>query len=318
MADDPNISTVGDPIALAVRLVSLLPRLASAMSQASCRQLREVTGVDYSPIDYQGVLAVSGQLALAWWLDPLRALEAQAQLVVRSLSLFERQYSGNQGVQETRPGADKRFLDKALNEEPVLALVKDLYLLYAGWLLVQIRDCRALDDHDKQKLAFYTRQLLCALAPTNVPFINPKARTTALETRGESLVRGPQNFLHDLEQGSGLFPITQNDRLAFAVGRNLATTPGKVIYRNDLMELIQYAPRTDTVFRTPLLFVPPWINKYYILDLQPENSLFRWLIGQSHTVFAISWVNPGEHHAWKGFEHYLREGPWRPSTSSGG
>ena len=309
MADDPNTSAAADPVALAARLVSLLPRLASAISRASCRQLREVTGVDYSMIDYQGVLEATGRFALAWWLDPLRALGAQAELVARSLSLFEMHNDDKQRIQASGRGVDKRFLDRAWSEDPTLAFARELYLFYAEWLLVQIRDCPALNDHDKQKLAFYTRQLLCALAPTNMPLINPKVRTTALETHGESLVNGLQNLLHDLEQGSGLFPITQNDPSAFVVGRNLAITAGKVIYRNDLMELIQYAPRTDSVFRTPLLFVPPWINKYYILDLQPENSLFQWLIGQGHTVFVISWANPCERQAHKGLEHYLLEGP---------
>ena len=266
-------------------------------------------GVDYSLIDYQGVVEATGRFALARWLDPLRALGAQAELVARSLSIFERPYSANRWTQASGRGVDKRFLDRAWSEDPTLVVIKELYLLYAEWLLAQIHDSPALNDHDKQKLSFYTRQLLCALAPTNALFINPRVRTTLLETGGESLVNGLQNLLHDLEQGSGLFPISQSDPSAFAVGRNLAMTAGKVVYRNDLMELIQYAPRTDAVFRTPLLFVPPWINKYYILDLQPENSLIRWLIGQGHTVFVISWANPNECHAGKGFEHYLREGP---------
>jgi polyhydroxyalkanoate synthase subunit PhaC len=170
-----------------------------------------------------------------------------------------------------------------------------------------VRDCPTLSGHDKQKLAFYTRQVLSALAPTNVPLVNTKVGARALETNGESLIKGLENMLHDLEMGKGLFPISQNDPYAFEVGRNLAITAGKVVYRNDLMELIQY--RTDTVFKTPLLFVPPWINKYYILDLQPENSFLRRLIDQGHTVFVISWANPNERHALKGFEHYLREGP---------
>jgi polyhydroxyalkanoate synthase subunit PhaC len=309
MANDPNTSAAAHPIALAAELAWLLPRLASAMSQASSRQLREVMGVDYSLIDYQGVFEATGRFALAWWIDPLRALGAQAELVARSLSLFERQYSGSHGTRASARSVDKRFLDGAWSEDPLLAVVKELYLLFAEWQLAQIRDCPALDDHDKQKLAFYTRQLLCALAPTNALLINPKVRTTLLETGGASLVNGLQNLLRDLEQGSGLFPITQNDPSAFTVGRNLAVTAGKVVHRNDLMELIQYAPRTDSVFRTPVLFVPPWINKYYILDLQPENSFFRWLIGQGHTVFVISWANPNERHAGKGLEHYLREGP---------
>ena len=298
-----------DPIALTGRLMSLLPRLALAMSQAGYRQLREVTGLDYSLIDYQGVFAASGRFALGWWLEPLRAVEAQTELVARSLSLIEGQYRGGSGLAVSRAGADKRFLDRAWNEDPVLRVARELYLLYSDWLTAQLRDCPALSEHDKQKLAFYMRQLLSALAPTNVPLVNPKVRARALETHGESLIKGLENLLHDLEVGRGLFPISQNDPYAFEVGRNLAITPGKVVYRNDLMELIQYAPRTDTVFRAPLLFVPPWINKYYILDLQPENSLFRWLIEQGHTVFVISWANPSERHACKRFEHYLREGP---------
>jgi polyhydroxyalkanoate synthase subunit PhaC len=309
MAKDQDDLPATDPIALTVRLISLLPRLALAMSQAGSRQLREVTGLDYSLIDYQGVFAASGRFALGWWLEPLRTIEAQTELVARSLSLIERQYRGDSGLAASKSGADKRFLDRTWNEDPMLRGAKELYLLYVDWLTAQLRDCPTLSEHDKQKLAFYTRQLLSALAPTNVPLINPKVRARALETNGESLVKGLENMLHDLEVGRGLFPITQNDPNAFEVGRNLAITAGKVVYRNDLMELIQYAPRTDTVFRTPLLFVPPWINKYYILDLQPENSLFRWLIDQGHTVFVISWANPSARHAYKGFEHYLREGP---------
>ena len=246
-----------DPIALTGRLMSLLPRLALAMSQAGYRQLREVTGLDYSLIDYQGVFAASGRFALGWWLEPLRAVEAQTELVARSLSLIEGQYRGGSGLAVSRAGADKRFLDRAWNEDPVLRVARELYLLYSDWLTAQLRDCPALSEHDKQKLAFYMRQLLSALAPTNVPLVNPKVRARALETHGESLIKGLENLLHDLEVGRGLFPISQNDPYAFEVGRNLAITPGKVVYRNDLMELIQYAPRTDTVFRAPLLFVPP-------------------------------------------------------------
>jgi len=308
MAHEPDIAVGADPIAQADRLALILSRLALAMWQASCRQLREVSGIDYTLIDHQGIAEAARGFMLAWWLNPIRACAAQTDLVARSLALFDRHLSGQQQM-EVRRDADKRFADKAWSAEPTLALAKDFYLLCADWLLQEIRNSPALNGHDKHKLTFYTRQLLCALAPSNVPFINPKVRTTALATHGESLVSGLQNLVHDLEHGSGLFPITQSDPTAFAIGRNLALTAGKVIFRNDLMELIQYAPLTDTVFKTPMLFVPPWINKYYILDLQPENSWFRWLIQEGHTVFVISWANPGEGHAQKGFEDYLREGP---------
>ena len=316
MANDRDTTSVGGPIALTARLIPLLLRLALAMSRAGYRQLREITGLDYSLIDYQGVLTAGTRFALAWWLEPVRALEAQIGLVARSISLFEQYLAGSE-FEAARSGADKRFLDRAWSEDPVLVIAKEFYLLQAEWLMAQIRDCAALDDHEKQKLAFYTRQLLCALAPSNVPLINPKVRARALETHGESLIGGLENLVHDLEQGSGLLPITQNDPRAFEIGRNLAITAGKVVYRNDLMELIQYAPRTETVFRTPLLFVPPWINKYYILDLQPENSLFRWLIEQGHTVFVVSWVNPSEHHA-RALSTIFARVRWRPSILYGG
>lgn len=206
MADDPN-TTAADPVVLAARLVSLLPRLASAISRASCRQLREVTGVDYSLIDCQGVLEATGRFALAWWLDPLRALGAQAELVAHTLSLFEMHNDDGQRIQASGRGVDKRFLDTAWSEGQTLGFAKELYLFYAEWLLVQIRDCPALNDHDKQKLAFYTRQLLCALAPTNMPLINPRVRTTALETDGESLVNGCRTCSMIWSKAAGYFRL---------------------------------------------------------------------------------------------------------------
>jgi polyhydroxyalkanoate synthase subunit PhaC len=309
MANDIQTTSVPDPNALTARLMSLLPRLNLAMSRAVYRQIREVTGLDYSLIDYQGVFAAASRFALVWWLEPLRASAAQAELFARVQTLIEWQYRRDNAAVESKSTTDKRFADKAWSEDPLLRLTKELYLLYREWLTAQIYACPALSDHEKHKLAFYTRQLLSALAPANAPLINPKVRAKLVETNGTSLIKGLEYLVDDLERGHGLFPITQNDPSAFAVGRNLATTPGKVVYRNDLIELIQYAPRTDTVFRRPLLFVPPWINKYYILDLQPENSFVRWLIDQGHTVFIISWANPSERHANKSFEHYLREGP---------
>jgi polyhydroxyalkanoate synthase subunit PhaC len=303
-----DTSSAADPIALAARLMTILPRLAVAMSHTGYRQFRELTGQDYSLIDYQGVLSAAGQFVFAWWRQPIRALASHAELMARVGSVIERQYLGN-GAEPSRSGTDKRFVDRAWNEDRALRVAKEVYLLYAEWLTAQIHACPTLSEHDKQKLAFYTRQLSSGLAPTNMPFINPRVRARAWETRGASLIDGLENMLQDLQRGTGLFPISQNDPCAFEVGRNLAITTGKVVYRNDLMELIQYAPGTDTVFRTPLLFVPPWINKYYVLDLQPENSLFRWLIEQGHVVFVISWANPSVGHAHKSFEHYLREGP---------
>jgi polyhydroxyalkanoate synthase subunit PhaC len=309
MATTNDDAVPADALAVTARMGSLWPRLALAMTVVGCRKLREVTGLDYSLIDYQGLGAAAWRFALASWLRPARVFQAQVELLTRTLSHCGHLSQAPGPPPALRSSSDKRFTDKAWREDPTLQALKEFYLLYCDWVLAQVRGSADLSHHEKRKLEFYTRQLLSSLAPTNFVMTNPKARVRALETNGESLVDGLAHLVHDLENGAGLLPITQSDPSAFEVGRNLAVTPGVVVYRNELMELIQYAPRTDTVFRTPLLFVPPWINKYYILDLRPENSFFRWLIDQGHTVFVISWANPDDRHADKGFEHYMREGP---------
>src|SRR6202023_2461410 len=155
---------------------------------------------------------------------------------------------------------------------------------------------------------FYTRQFVDAIAPSNFLLTNPEVLRTTLESGGENLVRGLQNLLGDLERGKGRLSIRMTDTEAFRIGENIAVTPGKVVYQNDLMQLIQYAPTTEKVKRRPLLIIPPWINKFYILDLRPRNSFIRWAVEQGHTVFVISWVNPDERLAQKSFEDYMREG----------
>jgi polyhydroxyalkanoate synthase subunit PhaC len=302
-------SATTDPAQLLMRLASLWPRLGRALTQAAIRQTRAVSGVDYSLIDYQGVFSAAAGFGLEWWLEPQRALAAQAELWWRNFALIAEHSRSVAPTPPTAAGSDKRFQDKAWSEDPVPRLVRDLYLLNADWMLAQIRGSRNLDRDDKRKLEFYARQLLSAQSPSNCPAVNPRILARAIETGGESLVAGLESLVHDLEHGQGLVPITQSDRHAFEVGRNLATTPGKVVFRNGLIELIQYAPRTETVFRHPLLFVPPWINKYYILDLRPENSFLRWIVEQGHTVFVISWANPSNAQAGTGLDDYMRDGP---------
>jgi polyhydroxyalkanoate synthase len=293
---------------LAVRLAGLCPRLALALSECIIRQARAVGGLDYSLIDYQGVASAAARLHLQWWLEPQRMVAALTELWWRNLPLIANHASGTTPT-EANPGGDKRFQDKAWSEDPTLRLVRDAYLINSRWLLAQVRAARTLDRHDRHKLEFYTRQLLNALSPNNWPAMNPRVRALTVETCGENLVRGLERLVDDLEHGKGLLPISQHDANAFEVGRNLAVTPGKVVFRNALIELIQFAPTTNTVFRTPLLVVPPWINKYYVLDLQPENSLLRWAVEQGRTVFVISWTNPCAAHAQTGMDDYMRAGP---------
>ncbi len=297
-----------DAIGLATRLADLWPRLGLAYFQAVIHQARAMGGLDYSLIDYQGICSAAGRFGFEWWLEPQRALAAQTELWWHNFALITEHSLSTLPAQPTG-GVDKRFQDKAWREDPALRLARDLYLLNADWMMAQVRSAQGLGAHDKHKLEFYTRQLLSALSPSNCPAINPRVRVRAIETGGESVVAGLEALAHDLERGNGLVPISQNDPGAFEVGRNLAITPGKVVFRNALIELIQYAPRTGTVFRQPLLFVPPWINKYYILDLQPENSFLRWLVEQGHTVFVISWTNPCAALAGTGLDDYMRDGP---------
>ena len=165
-----------------------------------------------------------------------------------------------------------------------------------------------LDPKTAQKVDFYSRQFIDAMSPSNFLLTNPEVLRKTAETGGENLLKGLSNLLADLERGKGKLSIKMTDMDAFKVGENIGVSPGKVVYQNELMQLIQYTPTTEKVLKRPLLIVPPWINKFYILDLRPKNSLVRWAIAQGHTVFMISWVNPDERLSQKGFEDYMKEG----------
>jgi polyhydroxyalkanoate synthase len=206
------------------------------------------------------------------------------------------------------PG-DRRFKHEDWHENEVFDFIKQSYLLSARWIQTVVKDVEGLDDRTAQKVDFYTRQFVDAMAPSNFLLTNPEVLRRTVETGGENLVRGLNNLLADLERGKGNLQIRMTDYEAFKVGENIATTPGKIVYQNELMQLIQFTPTTETALKRPLLITPPWINKYYILDLRPKNSFIRWAVAQGHTVFVISWVNPDERLAEKSFADYMREGP---------
>lgn len=204
---------------------------------------------------------------------------------------------------------DKRFRDDAWRDNEVFDFIRQSYLLSARYITRLVQEARGLDEKTAQKVDFYTRQFIDAMSPSNFLLTNPEVLRKTAETGGENLLRGLQNLLADLERGKGKLAIRQTDESQFEVGKNIAITPGKVIFQNDLMQLIQYAPSTEKVLKRPLLIIPPWINKYYILDLRPKNSFIRWAVAQGHTVFVISWVNPDARLAEKGFDDYMLEGP---------
>ena len=191
----------------------------------------------------------------------------------------------------------------------LFTFVKESYLVAAKSILAAVREVKGMDEATARKVDFYTRQFVDALSPSNFVATNPEVLTATLESGGQNLLRGLENLLDDLERGNGRLSITMTDMKAFRLGENIATTPGKIVYQNELMQLIQYTPSTLEVRRRPLLIVPPWINKFYVLDLQPKNSFIKWAVDQGHTVFVISWVNPDEKLAEKSFENYMLEGP---------
>ena len=243
--------------------------------------------------------------------DPVAVASAQIDLFYNTLGIWHKTAERMLMLHARNADApkDKRFKHPEWSENAVFNFVKDSYLVAAKSILSAIRDVKGMDEASARKVDFYTRQFVDALSPSNFVATNPEVLTATLESGGQNLLRGLENLLADLERGNGRLAITMTDMKAFRLGENIATTPGKIVYQNELMQLIQYAPSTREVRRRPLLIVPPWINKFYILDLQPKNSFIKWAVDQGHTVFVISWVNPDEKLAAKGFENYMLEGP---------
>jgi polyhydroxyalkanoate synthase len=213
-----------------------------------------------------------------------------------------------QPVAEPAKG-DYRFKDEDWSANFLFDVIKQSYLIASRHIQEAVAKVEGLPGDSEKKVAFFTRQYVDALSPSNFLLTNPQVLRETLASGGQNLVRGLNNLLADIEKGGGQLRISMTDESAFKLGQNVATAPGKVVYQNDLMQLLQYQPRTAQVFKRPLVIIPPWINKYYILDLREKNSFIRWAVEQGHTVFVISWVNPGAELAGKGFDDYMLEGP---------
>ncbi|WP_417517952.1 PHA/PHB synthase family protein [Minwuia sp.] len=264
------------------------------------------------PVDPLSVGQAFMEMTTAMMTNPAKIMEAQVDLFNSYMSLWQSQSQKMMG-QESEDAAppakgDKRFKDPAWQENHVFDFIKQSYLLTSKWMLDTVHDVEGVDKHTAEKLDFYTRQFVDALSPSNFVMTNPTVLRETLATNGQNLVKGLDHVLEDLERGKGKLAIRMTDDTAFEVGGNVATTPGKVVYQNDLMQLIQYEPTTEQVYERPLLICPPWINKFYILDLRPENSFIKWATEQGLTVFVISWVNPDGKLANKSFEDYMNEG----------
>ncbi len=298
-----------DAAAMAETWKRIAERSQAVMQAFAHRQGVDSTG-QADPLNVTGAFMAMTERMMA---DPAKLMQAQTDLWRDQVELWQRttgRLLGKEAEPVARPAdGDRRFRDPAWQENALFDHVKQSYLLTAAWLQKTVSDIDGLDDESARKVAFYTRQFADAMAPTNFAATNPQVLRETLETGGENLVKGLENLLRDLERGEGDLKITMTDMEAFEVGRDVAASPGQVVFRTDMMELIQYDPGAEQAHRRPLLVVPPWINKYYILDLRPENSFVKWATGRGYTVFMISWVNPDEKLAAKTFDDYMLEGP---------
>ena len=263
--------------------------------------------------DIADIVKTVAKILEYWLADPERTLQLQQSIGRSYLDLWAsamHRLTGEEFKPVVAPDPkDKRFADPEWSQNQFYDFLKQLYLLTVQWSERLVKDAEGIDEHTRRKAEFYIRQFANALAPSNFVFTNPELMRETLISNAANLANGLEMLSEDIAAGRGNLRIRQTDPSNFAVGRNLALTPGKVIYQNELMQLIQYEATTDEVFKVPLLIVPPWINKFYILDLTPEKSFIKWCVDRGFTVFVISWVNPDAHLAQKSFEQYMREGP---------
>jgi polyhydroxyalkanoate synthase subunit PhaC len=253
-----------------------------------------------------------GELAQHWMAEPHRLAAAQQELSTAFVELWSRTLQRGLGetvepVAKPEPG-DNRFKDAEWSDNPYFDYWKQAYLLTTRWAEKLVETTEGVDEKTRAKAEFYLRQLSSASSPSNFPLTNPEVLRETIASNGDNLVRGLEMLSGDLAKSADTLKINQTDLAAFEVGKNLAVTPGKVVFQNDVLQLIQYTPTTPDVYRVPIMIVPPWINKFYILDLTAQKSFVRYLVGQGFTVFLVSWVNPQADQARKTFEDYMREG----------
>jgi polyhydroxyalkanoate synthase len=299
-----------------------LSRLAKELTDIAERSQRLIADFveksgQINPADTQQEFMLIGQTFMQYAMklseNPTQMIEAQADLWAQYAALWQttlQRMAGNESSPIATPDkGDRRFKDTEWSDNLIFDYIKQSYLLTSRWLTDQTGQVEGLEPQLAKKVDFYTRQFVDAISPTNFVATNPAVLRETVETHGENLLKGLQNILNDMERGHGQLRISQTDMEAFSVGENIAVTPGKVVFQNDLMQLLHYEPTTEKQFDNPLLIVPPWINKFYILDLRPENSFIRWATDQGHSVYVISWVNPTADLRDKDFTSYMLEGP---------
>jgi polyhydroxyalkanoate synthase subunit PhaC len=288
------------------KMEELSQRMIAAMAQR-----KQADKALYGP-DQAVYLKAASAYVSEMMQNPAKIIEQQASFWGRSLRHYVEAQKALASGEFKAPAdptpKDRRFANPLWETHPFFNFIKQQYLLNAEAVTTALADLETLDDADRRRADYFTRQIIDMFAPTNFLATNPDALERAVETDGASLVQGLENLVRDIEAHHGDLAVTLADKTAFQVGVNLATTPGSVVFRNKMLELIQYAPTTDTVHATPLLIFPPWINKFYILDLKDQNSLIKWVVDQGFTLFVVSWVNPDATYADIGMDDYIRDG----------
>jgi len=302
---------IENPEELAHNMLKLFETGARAMSSLVERSDGRLSPYS-SASEITEAVATIADISAIWMSNPVKLAEAQGTLLHSYLDLWSNSVRRLMG-EDVEPLAapepsDNRFKDPDWSNDPYFDFWKQAYLLTTHWAENMLCQTEGLDDATRQKAEWHFRQISSALSPSNFPLTNPEVVRETFATNGKNLVQGMTQLVKDAERSGDLLKISQTDTAAFEVGRNLALTPGMIVYQNDIFQLIQYAPATDKVRERPLLFVPPWINKYYILDLTPAKSMVKFLVDQGFTVFMISWVNPDERLSHKSFEDYMQEG----------
>src|ERR1700729_3336250 len=311
-SSETNTAQKFDPEAFAMNLARAMESGGQALA-AYLKPREQGESKDKPPNELGEVIKTFSTVADYWLSDQTRAAELQMKLGKAYLDLWGssmRRLAGEEAPPAIAPAPrDKRFKDPEWKSNQFFDFVMQGYLLTTQWAQDLVRNAEGLDPHTRKKAEFYVQQITNALAPSNFVLTNPEVLRETLASNGDNLVRGMKMLAEDIEAGHGTLRIRQSDPSNLVVGVNMATTPGKVVFQNELMQLIQYSPATESVLRTPLLIVPPWINKFYILDLKPEKSFVKWCVDQGVTVFVISWVNPDKSLGAKTWEDYMKEGP---------
>ena len=266
-----------------------------------------------APTDEMGVARAFMDLSSRLMANPYKMAQTQMNMMWDYFSLWQNTTLKMMGMPVQAPVAapkkgDNRFKDEEWEQHFLFDFIKQSYLITARHLHDTVATTDGLDESTQQKVNFFTRQYIDALSPSNFALTNPQVFRETVNSHGQNLIKGLNNLLHDVESGDGQLRIRMTDTSAFEMGKNVATTPGKVVFQNELFQLIQYDPKTPDQYKKPFLIVPPWINKYYILDLREKNSMVNWATSEGHTTFIMSWINPDEKLAQKSFENYLLEG----------